>query len=137
MGEQPGMKMTLRIGDALVYLFILLLIAGSFAGLYQLGRGSVTNRVAVEIDGKVWGTYDIPASGEEVVHIDAGSDRYNIMVITQSGVMIREANCPDQICVTWGNISRPGQTIVCLPHKVVIRITGDQEGEPALDDIAS
>jgi hypothetical protein len=74
---------------------------------------------------------------EEVVRIDAGGNRYNIMTITDSGVYIREANCPDQICVNWGNISKPGQTIVCLPHKVVISITGDQEGELPLDDIAS
>jgi hypothetical protein len=131
------MKKTFRIGDALVYLFILLLIAGSFVGLDQLGRGSVNNRVTVEVGGKVWGTYDIPTDGEEIIRIDAGSGRYNIMMITQSGVKIQEANCPDQICVTWGYISRPGQTIVCLPHKVVISITGDQEGEPPLDDIAS
>lgn len=132
------MRIPFRIGDALVYLFILLLIAASFAGLYQMGRGVVNNQVTVEVDGEIWGTYNIPAKGDErVVRIDAGDNRYNIMIIANSGVLIREANCPDQICVNWGNISRPGQTIVCLPHKVVISITGEQEGELPLDDIAS
>ncbi|HHU49675.1 MAG TPA: NusG domain II-containing protein [Clostridiales bacterium] len=132
------MRIPFRIGDALVYLFILLLIAASFAGLYQMGRGVVNNQVTVEVDGEIWGTYNIPAKGDErVVRIDAGDNRYNIMIIADSGVLIREANCPDQICVNWGNISRPGQTIVCLPHKVVISITGEQEGELPLDDIAS
>ncbi|MGI6141712.1 MAG: NusG domain II-containing protein [Caldicoprobacterales bacterium] len=132
------MRIPFRIGDALVYLFILLLIAASFAGLYQMGRGVVNNQVKVEVDGEIWGTYNIPAKGDErVVRIDAGDNRYNIMIIADSGVLIREANCPDQICVNWGNISRPGQTIVCLPHKVVISITGEQEGELPLDDIAS
>lgn len=132
------MKMTFRIGDALVYLFILLLIAGSFAGLNQMGRGVVNNQVKVEVDGEIWGTYDIPDEGnEEIVRVDVGNNRYNLMTITSSGVSIKEANCPDQICVNWGSIKRPGQTIVCLPHKVVISITGDQEGEPPLDDIAS
>lgn len=132
------MRIPFRIGDALVYLFILLLIAASFAGLYQMGRGVVNNQVKVEVDGEIWGTYNIPAKGDErVVRIDAGDNRYNIMIIADSGVLIREANCPDQICVNWGNISKPGQTIVCLPHKVVISITGEQEGELPLDDIAS
>lgn len=132
------MRIPFRIGDALVYLFILLLIAASFAGLYQMGRGVVNNQVTVEVDGEIWGTFNIPAKGDErVVRIDAGDNRYNIMIIADSGVLIREANCPDQICVNWGNISRPGQTIVCLPHKVVISITGEQEGELPLDDIAS
>ncbi len=132
------MKMTFRIGDALVYVFILFLVAGSFAGLYQMGRGVVNNQVRVEVDGELWGTYQIPDEGnEEVVRIDLGNNRYNIMTITNSGVYIKEANCPDQICVNWGSIIKPGQTIVCLPHKVVISISGDQEGEPILDDIAS
>jgi len=132
------MRVPFRFGDVLVYLFIFLLIAGSFFGLYQMGRGVEKNQVTVEVNGRVWGTYDIPDNGkEEVVRIDAGNGGYNILVITGSGIYMKEANCPDQICVNFGRISKPGQTIVCLPHKVVISITGDQEGELPLDDIAS
>ncbi|HHY83337.1 MAG TPA: NusG domain II-containing protein [Clostridiales bacterium] len=132
------MKIPFRIGDILVYVFILLIIGGSFAGLYQMGRDSVTNQVKVEVDGVLWGIYDIPA-GDEVkeIRIDAGDGKYNLMSISGEGVSVKEANCPDQICVKFGKILRPGQTIVCLPHKVVISITGNQEGEPPLDDISS
>jgi len=71
------MKVPFKFGDLLVYLFILFLIAGSFAGLYQMGRGIEKNQVTVEVDGEVWGTYDLPEDGrEEVVRIDTG------MVIT-------------------------------------------------------
>ena len=130
------MRIPFRIGDALVYLFILLLIAASFAGLYQMGRGVVNNQVKVEVDGEIWGTYNIPAKGDErVVRIDAGDNRYNIMIIADS-VLIRKPTALIDLC-KLGNISRPGQTIVCLPHKVVISITGEQEGELPLDDIAS
>ena len=109
------MKMTFRIGDALVYLFILLLIAGSFAGLNQMGRGVVNNQVKVEVDGEIWGTYDIPDEGnEEIVRVDVGNNRYNLMTITSSGVSIKEANCPDQICVNWGSIKGLGRpSFVC------------------------
>jgi hypothetical protein len=132
------MKVPFKFGDLLVYLFILFLIAGSFAGLYQMGRGIEKNQVTVEVDGEVWGTYDLPEDGrEEVVRIDTGNGDYNILVLTGSGVYIKEANCPDQICVNFGRISKPGQTIVCLPHRVLISITGDQEGELPLDGIAS
>ena len=130
--------MTFRIGDALVYLFILLLVIGSFVGLYQMGRGTQENQVVVEVDGIRWGTYDLPTGDNtKEILIDAGDGRFNRMLITGTGVSIQEANCPDQICVTWGNISKAGQTIVCLPHKVVISMIGGREGEPPLDDIAS
>jgi len=48
------MKVPFKFGDLLVYLFILFLIAGSFAGLYQMGRGIEKNQVTVEVDGEVW-----------------------------------------------------------------------------------
>ncbi|MDD2503579.1 MAG: NusG domain II-containing protein [Clostridia bacterium] len=131
------MKITFRRGDILVYLLIILLIVGSYAGLGWMGRGSQHNKVLVEVDGTLQGSYDLPTgSNIREILIDAGDGRYNQMILTSTGVSIKEASCPDQICVNWGNINKPGQTIVCLPHKVVIRIIGNQEGESPLDDIS-
>ena len=133
------MRIPFKIGDLLVYVFILLLTAGSFAGLYRMGAGSVADQVTVEVDGRLVATYDLPTEDgqEKEVRVDAGNGRYNLLKLTSSGVFVAEANCPDQICVKWGRIIKPGQTIVCLPHKVVISIIGNREGEPPLDDIAS
>ena len=132
------MKIPFKIGDLLIYVFILLLTAGSFAGLYRMGAGSVADRVTVEVDGKLIATYDLPKGDkQEEVRIDAGNGRYNLLRLTSSGAFVKEANCPDQICVKWGKITKPGQTIVCLPHKVVISMIGNREEEPSLDDIAS
>ena len=132
------MKIPFKIGDLLVYVLIALLTAGSFAGLYQMGAGSVQNQVSIELDGTLIGTYDIPAGdNSKEVRVDAGNGHYNVVELTSSGIFVKEANCPDQVCVKWGKITRPGQTIVCLPHKVAIKIIGNQDGEPPLDDIAS
>ena len=38
---------------------------------------------------------------------------------------MEDADCPDKVCVKTGKIKKPGQTIVCLPHRTVIEITGD------------
>lgn len=131
------MKAPFRIGDLLVYVFILLLTAGSFAGLYRMGVGKDVRRVTVEVGGKLIATYDLPKGNKErEVRVDAGNGCYNLLKLTSSGVSVEEANCPDQVCVKWGRISKPGQSIVCLPHKVVISIVGNREGEP-LDGIAS
>ncbi|MDD6222244.1 MAG: NusG domain II-containing protein, partial [Lachnospiraceae bacterium] len=52
----------------------------------------------------------------------------NTNVIKEGEVRVTEADCPDMICVTKGSISRTGQTIVCMPHQLVIRIiSNDQE----------
>ncbi|MCL2486264.1 MAG: NusG domain II-containing protein [Oscillospiraceae bacterium] len=39
----------------------------------------------------------------------------------------REASCPDKLCQRQGGISRPGQTIVCLPARTTITISGKPE----------
>ncbi len=35
---------------------------------------------------------------------------------------MKEADCPDKVCVGMRRISKSGETIVCLPHKLVIAI---------------
>lgn len=50
-----------------------------------------------------------------------GSD-WNEIQATGQTVRITSADCNDQVCVRRGKISKPGQTIVCLPHKLLIEI---------------
>lgn len=45
-------------------------------------------------------------------------------------VYMADANCPDLLCVQQGEISEVGETIVCLPHRVVVEIvSGNSEAE--------
>ncbi|WP_179395866.1 NusG domain II-containing protein [Lacticaseibacillus absianus] len=56
---------------------------------------------------------------------------YNEIVTTGAQIQITEADCSDQVCVRRGKISKPGETIVCLPHKLLIEIhssKGEQTG---------
>ncbi|MFD1486199.1 NusG domain II-containing protein [Lacticaseibacillus baoqingensis] len=47
---------------------------------------------------------------------------WNEIVTTDDHIQIASADCPDQVCVRKGQIAKPGQTIVCLPHKLLIEI---------------
>ena len=57
-----------------------------------------------------------------------------LIEITEGGVRMKEADCPDQICVSRGLIQKSGQSIVCLPHRLVIRL--EQVGDQELDAVA-
>ena len=46
------------------------------------------------------------------------------------GVRVLDADCPTQDCVHTGTVSRGGQSIVCLPARIVIRLEG---GKPPAD----
>lgn len=56
---------------------------------------------------------------------------YNTLVIENGAVYVSDADCGDQTCIRTGRISREGEQIVCLPHKLIIEIVGG--GDAALD----
>ena len=61
---------------------------------------------------------------------DADGD-FNVIEVKDGQIRIKEADCGDQVCVRQGWISRGGQSIICLPHQVIIEVIasdGSQEG---------
>ena len=54
---------------------------------------------------------------------------YNLLVIQDGKADVTEASCPDGICVNHRAISKQGQSIVCLPNKVVVEIENGEESD--------
>ena len=46
----------------------------------------------------------------------------NVLVIENGKAYISQADCPDKICVNHRPVSKTGETIVCLPAKLVVEI---------------
>lgn len=63
--------------------------------------------------------YEIPAQG-------------NICILEIRGTKLRmaESDCPKKLCIARGWIDQPGESIVCLPHRVVVKISGQSLGRP-------
>ncbi len=76
--------------------------------------------VRISADGKTIKTLSLDKDEEYVFESDKG---YNIVVIKDKEVYVEEADCPDKICVNHKKISNIGETIICLPHKLVVEIT--------------
>lgn len=52
----------------------------------------------------------------------------SVTVLLEPGqVSIVHSDCPDQICVNTGVLTRPGQSAVCLPARVAVRIVGETQ----------
>ena len=58
----------------------------------------------------------------------------NIIEINNEQVKITDADCHDKICVKAHAISKPGESLICLPHKLVVRIIG--EGKQETDEVS-
>ena len=106
----------------------LLLLAGL---LYLLTRpGGAGALAVVTVDGQEIARY--PLAQETTVTI--GAENYNVLFISGGTAAVIEANCGDHTCVNTGAVSREGEAIVCLPHRLVVRIEG---GEASAFDAAA
>ncbi len=65
------------------------------------------------------------ALNDEVV---LSSDGFNHVVISGGSISIVEADCPDQICVKEGPITRVNAIRYCLPNEVLVEIVGKSYG---------
>ena len=61
--------------------------------------------------------------------ISYGDENYNLLLISNGQVSVSDADCPDKLCVHQHSISRNGESIICLPHKLVIQIEAKEESE--------
>ena len=48
---------------------------------------------------------------------------------------LKEASCPDHLCINMGRIRKTGQSIICLPNKVTVEIRGKKESDDGIDAI--
>jgi hypothetical protein len=109
--------------DIFVYIilavFMILIIAGIFlfnnktgSDAYVYSNGELIKIMPLETDDSFLYEYE---------------EHYNLIVIQDGFVYIEEADCNDRICISKGKINKIGDSIICLPHKLVIKIKGDAE----------
>lgn len=103
-------------------LLLALLIRGSFNFIDR----KEAKTVLVLRDGEMIAEY--PLSEDQTMTI-SDENGYNLLMISSSEASISDADCPDRLCVSQKAISRKGESIICLPHKLVIRIESREEGD--------
>ena len=65
----------------------------------------------------------------ETFKVEGADGNYNIVHIEQGTVWVSDADCSNHDCIRQGKISKVGQSIICLPHQMIIRIVGEGETE--------
>lgn len=107
----------------LILVGVLLFLGLSVFLFYYVNR-TEGSTVVVSIDGKKVAEYPLSVNG--TYYLNNGT---NVLVIEDGYAYISEANCPGyQDCVEEGKKHFVGETITCLPNKVIIEIVGEGEG---------
>ena len=106
-----------------VILIVCLLIAGGLLALAVFLKTDPGAVVLVKVDGRTEAVFPLNENaGFDIAGADGGHNR---LVIENGEARIDEADCPDGLCRRMGKISKNGQSIICLPHKVVVEISGE------------
>ena len=93
---------------------------------------SKEQKLRITVSGEEYGSYSL----EEDQVIKVGDT--NVCEIKDKKVSMITADCPDQLCIHQRTIQLQGETIVCLPNKVVLEITGTkQTDQEALDGVVN
>ncbi len=106
---------------------LVLAVVGSGAWIL-LGQNTAADpHVVIEVDGAVYADYDMDEV-KGIIPISTEGGGENRLWVQEDLVYMESANCPDQTCVKQGIIRDGTVPIVCLPHKVVVRIEGGKTG---------
>lgn len=101
-----------------------LIIAGGIWFFYSAGAEKGKG-VEITVDGE--SKAFLPLGEDDSIRIDTDGG-YNVITVKDGEVTVSEADCRDQISWSIKN-QENAETIVCLPHKLVVTVTGDKPGD--------
>ena len=125
---RPSPKLRPGLWDGAVVLAVVLLAAACALALWGGGDDGEVLTAVISVDGVE--TERIPLAGLTDTERTVESSGCTLHIhLTETEVWVASSDCPTQDCVRTGHISRGGQSIVCLPARVIVTL----EGGPAAD----
>jgi len=112
--------------DYMVITFVVILGFASLLLLRVPEDISMAKVVNIYSDNRLMESFELTPS-TEISYQVTFEDHVNMIEIRNGEVYISHSDCPDQICVKDGPISKNGEILVCLPHKMLIEIVGKEE----------
>ena len=122
-----------KIGDLVIYIFLIIFFSvlifkiGSFKDI----KGA---KAEIWVDGELKYVYPLQEE-EKNVFVDTNLGGCNVQ-FKDSMVRVTTSNSPLKIAVKQGFIKSPGEVIIGIPDRLVIKIVGDSEEDANIDFIA-
>lgn len=116
----------------IVFSALLLLSAAVSVIIFTGHTGSVAN---IYRDGECIYSIDLSLAQEGYELVFSDESGTNTVRVEPGRICIISADCPDKVCVNSGWISDSAAPIVCLPHRLVIRIEKTSANDTAPDSV--
>ena len=118
-----------KFKNDVIFIAVLLLVSFS-VGLFVFLSGEDGDCVVVSVDKQEYGTYPLSKDVRVEIHSGEAGQNLNVLVIKDGVAYVESASCPDGICSSHRPISREGESIVCLPNRVIITVRAEVGERP-------
>lgn len=108
-------KKSVAVGSSLALLCAL----GLLASMLLFGSEKDNPCAQIYVGGELYKTLPLSEDAEVTVETELGR---NVVTVKDGAVSVTEADCPDKVCVRTGALSGGDVPIICLPHRLEIRI---------------
>ncbi|MEG1426250.1 MAG: NusG domain II-containing protein [Oscillospiraceae bacterium] len=110
-------RLLFRKKELLPILTVLLLMTAVY---FFLPKAETATEAIVEQNGVVIDVVKLPKEKK----IDIGGEFPLTVIFSAEGVSVENASCKDKICMKTGKIAKSGESIICLPARISIRLKG-------------
>ena len=91
-------------------------------------------RVVVSVDGVEVASF--PLDEDRTYEISGYDEGHNTLIIRDGEAYMSDASCPDHLCMGMGKISHAGQSIICLPNRVIVEIRDKGKTKTEYDTVS-
>lgn len=110
-----------------IILVVGVLLVAAIGLIYLQFFRSEGDTVTVTVDGVQYGVYALAEDRVHDIYTGQQNEHHNCLVIRDGEAFMEHASCPDGICVAHKPIFRDGESIVCLPNRVVVTVNTDEK----------
>ncbi len=107
----------IKKGDIFLSIGIIILAVALLVSFFAVKTEG--KRVVITVDGEAYGEYSLLQNQEIEVESELGR---NTVIIKDGSVSVAAADCPDKYCVRHVAVNETGETVVCLPHRMVVEV---------------
>ncbi|MBQ9113212.1 MAG: NusG domain II-containing protein [Clostridia bacterium] len=107
----------MKKNDIILLLCVLLLCSVIFVVVF-FAMGNSGDTAVVTVDGEEYARLPLEEDTELLISTERGT---NLLVIEDGKAFIKEASCPDKVCVRTGAATEI-RTVVCLPNRVTVTV---------------
>lgn len=114
------------IAGILIFAFLIWI----FMHFWNVGDGDM---VQITVDGEEYGMWPLTEDKEISIDTQYGTNR---ICIKDGAASVKKADCPDGLCMQQGKTSSEDKVLVCLPHRLSVRIIGGETSDTDVDAVS-